>query len=203
MKLPSKKALDLILEYEVGGGKSYYDKFLAKPTWPGGASGLTLGIGVDCAYYTTQELEKLFYFLPEKQIEIVKNASGKKGLQGKEYTQKYKNSGIIVTWEHAILMFNELTWSKFSRLAEKTFPELDKLCDDAYGAIVSLVFNRGSSLVGDSRIEMRKIKNLIPQKNYKEIAKQIRDMKRLWIGKNLDGLLSRREDEAKLVESCM
>jgi hypothetical protein len=203
MKLPSKKALDLILEYEVGGGKSYYDKFLAKPTWPGGASGLTLGIGVDCAYYTTQELEKLFYFLPEKQIEIVKNASGKKGLQGKEYTQKYKNSGIIVTWEHAILMFNELTWSKFSRLAEKTFPELDKLCDDAYGAIVSLVFNRGSSLVGDSRIEMRKIKNLIPQKNYKEIAKQIRDMKRLWIGKNLDGLLSRREDEAKLVESCI
>jgi hypothetical protein len=203
MKLPSKKALDLILEYEVGGGKSYYDKFLAKPTWPGGASGLTLGIGVDCAYYTTQELEKLFYFLPEKQIEIVKNASGKKGLQGKEYTQKYKNSGIIVTWEQAILMFNELTWSKFSRLAEKTFPELDELCDDAYGAIVSLVFNRGSSLVGDSRIEMRKIKNLIPQKNYKEIAKQIRDMKRLWSGKNLDGLLSRREDEAKLVESCM
>jgi hypothetical protein len=203
MKLPSKKALDLILEYEVGGGKSYYDKFLAKPTWPGGASGLTLGIGVDCAYYTTQELEKLFYFLPEKQIEIVKNASGKKGLQGKEYTQKYKNSGIIVTWDHAISMFNELTWSKFSRLAEKTFPELDNLCDDAYGAIVSLVFNRGSSLVGDSRIEMRKIKNLIPQKNYKEIAKQIRNMKRLWVGKNLDGLLSRREDEAKLVESCM
>jgi GH24 family phage-related lysozyme (muramidase) len=203
MKLPSKKALDLILEYEVGGGKSYYDKFLARPTWPGGASGFTLGIGVDCAYYTTQELEKLFYFLPEKQLEIVKNASGKKGLQGKEYTQKYKNSGINVTWEQAISMFNELTWSKFSRLAEKTYPELDNLCDDAYGAIVSLVFNRGSSLVGDSRLEMRKIKNLIPQKNYKEIAKQIRDMKRLWVGKNLDGLLSRREDEAKLVESCM
>jgi hypothetical protein len=203
MKLPSKKTLDLILEYEVGGGKSYYDKFLAKPTWPGGASGFTLGIGVDCAYYTTQELEKLFYFLPENQLEIVKNASGKKRLQGKEYTQKYKNFGITVTWEQAISMFNELTWSKFSRLAEKTFPELDNLCDDAYGAIVSLVFNRGSSLVGDSRIEMRKIKNLIPQKNYKEIAKQIRDMKRLWVGKNLDGLLSRREDEAKLVESCM
>jgi len=203
MKLPSKKTLDLILEYEVGGGKSYYDKFLAKPTWPGGASGFTLGIGVDCAYYTTQELEKLFYFLPKNQLEIVKNASGKKGLQGKEYTQKYKNIGITVTWEQAISMFNELTWSKFSRLAEKTFPELDNLCDDAYGAIVSLVFNRGSSLVGDSRIEMRKIKNLIPQKNYKEIAKQKRNMKRLWVGKNLDGLLSRREDEAKLVESCM
>ena len=203
MRLPSKNALDLILEYEVGGGKSYYDKFLAKPTWPGGASGFTLGIGVDCAYYTTQELEKLFHFLPKNQLEIVKNASGKKALQGKEYTQKYKNSGIVITWDQAINMFNELTWSKFSRLAEKTFPELDKLCDDAYGAIVSLVFNRGSSLVGDSRLEMKKIKNLIPQKKYKEIANQIRNMKRLWIGKNLDGLLSRREDEAKLVESCI
>jgi hypothetical protein len=203
MRLPSKNALDLILEYEVGGGKSYYDKFLSKPTWPGGASGFTLGIGVDCAYYTTQELEKLFHFLPKNQLEIVKNASGKKGVQGKEYTQKYKNCGIVITWDQAINMFNELTWSKFSRLAEKTFPELDKLCDDAYGAIVSLVFNRGSSLVGDSRLEMKKIKNLIPQKKYKEIANQIRNMKRLWIGKNLDGLLSRREDEAKLVESCM
>lgn len=203
MKLPSKKALDLILEYEVGGGKSYYDKFLSKPTWPGGASGFTLGIGVDCAYYTTQELEKLFYFLPKNQLEIVKNASGKKGQQGKEYTQKYKNSGIVITWDQAINMFNELTWSKFSKLAEKTFPELDKLCDDAYGAIVSLVFNRGSSLVGDNRLEMRNIKKLIPQKNYKKIANEFRKMKRIWEGKNLDGLLARREAEAKLIESCI
>lgn len=203
MKKPSQKALDLILEYEVGGGKSYFEKYLSKPTWPGGASGFTLGIGVDCAYYTPQELEKLFYFLPKDQLEIVKNSSGKKGQSGKEYTNKYKNCGITITWDQALEMFNNLTWIKFANLAEKTFPKLDKLKDDAYGAIVSLVFNRGSSLLGDSRKEMRNIKTLIPNKDYKGIADEFRKMKRLWVGKNLDGLLTRRESEAKLIESCI
>ncbi len=202
MKPPSKNALNLILEYEVGGGKKYYEKFLSKPTWPGGASGFTLGIGVDCAYYTPQELEKIFYFLPKDKLEIVKNASGKKAQSGKEYTKKYKNSGIEITWDKALTIFNELTWLKFSKLAEKTFPKLNELCDDAYGAIISLVFNRGSSLIGDSRLEMRNIKKLIPKKDYIGIAKEFRKMKRLWEGKNLDGLLTRRESEAKLIESC-
>jgi GH24 family phage-related lysozyme (muramidase) len=203
MKKPSRNALDLILKYEVGGGKDYYEKFLSNPTWPGGASGFTLGIGVDCAYYTPNELEKIFYFLPKSQLDIVKNASGKKGIEGKEYTQKHKNCGINITWDRALTIFNDLIWVKFSKLAEKTFPELDKLCDDAYGAIVSLVFNRGSSLVGDRRLEMRKIKTLIPKKDYKSIAKEFRKMKRIWVGKGLDGLLERREAEAKLIESCI
>jgi GH24 family phage-related lysozyme (muramidase) len=202
MKKPSPKALALILEYEVGGGKSYYEKFLAKPTWPGGASGMTLGIGIDCGYYTPAELEKIFHFLPKKQLDIVKGASGKKGQAGKAYTQQHKNSDIVVKWDQALDIFNNLIWTKFSRLAEKAFPQLDELCDDAYGAIVSLVFNRGSSLTGDSRREMRAIRDLVPKKNYKGIAKQLRSMKRIWEGKGLDGLITRRESEAKLVESC-
>jgi GH24 family phage-related lysozyme (muramidase) len=202
MKSPSPKALALILEYEVGGGKSYYEKYLAKPTWPGGASGMTLGIGVDCGYYTPTELEKLFSFLPKAQLEIVKGASGKTSQAGKAYTQKYKNSGIVIPWDKALKIFNELIWTKFAKLAERAFPGLDQLCDDAYGAIVSLVFNRGSSLTGDSRLEMRRIRDLVPNKDYKGIAKELRKMKRIWQGKGLDGLLARRDAEASLVESC-
>ena len=74
---------------------------------------------------------------------------------------------------------------------------------DAYGAIISLVFNRGTSLKGDSRKEMVNIKNLITKKDYKKIAKEFRNMKRIWVGKSLDGLLERREAEAKLVEQCV
>ena len=149
-----------------------------------------------------KELQTIFSFLPNKQLEIVKNASGKTGQAGKDYTEKHKNDGIVVTWDQAIDIFDKLTWSKFSRLAERTFPKLNELCDDAYGAIVSLVFNRGTSLQGDSRLEMRNIRDLIPVKDYAGIAEQIREMKRIWEGKGLDGLLERREAEAKLVESC-
>jgi GH24 family phage-related lysozyme (muramidase) len=203
MKNPSPKALDLILKYEVGGGKAYYDKFLSKPTWPGGASGMTLGIGVDCGYYTPTELEKIFSFLPKKQLEIVKGASGKTGQAGKEYTNQHKNDGIVVTWDQALDIFNKLIWTKFAKLAEKAFPGLDQLCNNAYGALVSLVFNRGSSLIGDSRLEMRNIRVLVPKKDYKGIANELRKMKGIWQGKGLDGLLERREAEAKLVETCV
>ena len=202
MKQPSKEALDLILEYEVGGGRAYYEKYLSGPTWPGGASGMTLAIGIDCGYYTATELGKIFSFLPAKQLDIVKGASGKTGQAGKEYTSSNKNDGIRVTWDQAVSIFNTYTWPKFASLTDKAFPGADQLCDNAYGALVSLVFNRGSSLSGSSRSEMRTIRELVPKKDYKGIAEELRSMKRIWEGKGLDGLLARREAEAKLVETC-
>ena len=199
---PSQKTLDLLLQYEVGGGRAYYEKYLSKFTWPGGASGPTIAIGVDCAYYTPLELEDIFSFLDKEQLNLVKDASGKTGERGKDYTRKLRIAGITVSWDKALKIFDSLTWPKFTKLAEKTFPGLSELHPDAYGAIISLVFNRGTSLKGSSRKEMANIKELIPSKNYKQIATELRNMKRLWIGKNLDGLLERREAEAKLIESC-
>lgn len=199
---PSPKTLDLLLKYEVGGGKSYYEKYLSKFTWPGGASGPTIAIGVDCAYYSRAELEEIFNFLPADQINLIQNASGKTGLSGKEYTKTLRSNGITVMWEKALQIFESLTWPKFTKLAERTFPGLTELHPDAYGTIVSLVFNRGTSLRGTTRTEMVNVKTLIPSKNYNKIANEIRSMKRLWVGKNLDGLLERRESEARLIESC-
>lgn len=200
---PSEKTLELLLQYEVGGGKSYYEKYLSKFTWPGGASGPTIAIGVDCAYYSEQELSQIFSFLPKDQLKTVQGASGKSGEKGKEYTVTLRSAGIVVNWDKALEIFEKLTWPKFTKLAEKTFPGLTDLHPDAYGAIISLVFNRGTSLKGDSRKEMVAIKDLIPKKDYKKIAKEFRNMKRLWVGKGLDGLIERRESEAKLIESVI
>jgi GH24 family phage-related lysozyme (muramidase) len=203
MKKPSPNTLKLLFDYEVGGGKSYYDKFLSKFTWPGGASGPTIGIGVDCGYYTKEELAKIFHFLKNDQIKLIQGATGKTGSTGKEYTKTLREAGIIVSWDQAKEIFESLTWPKFAKLTEKAFPEVEKLCDNAYGALVSLVFNRGSAMQGNSRLEMRNIRNLVPKKDYKGIAKELRKMKRIWQGKGLDGLLERREAEAKLVETCV
>lgn len=202
MKPPSINTLKLLFDYEVGGGENYYNKYLSKFTWPAGASGPTIGIGIDCAYYSKEELANIFSFLPAKQVSLIQGASGKTGEAGKEYTKKLRDAGISVTWQQAKSIFEKTTWPKFAKLAERTFPSHDQLCDDAYGALVSLVFNRGGSLSGNSRSEMREIKTLVPKKDYSGIAKQIRSMKRLWANKNMDGLVRRREAEAKLVENC-
>lgn len=198
---PSKKTLDLLLEYEVGGGKNYYEKKLSRFTWPGGASGPTIGIGIDTAYYNAKEIASIFNFLPEDQIKLIQQATGKTGQKGQEYTINLRKANIVVTWDHAIDIFEQLTWPKFAKAAEKAFPELDEFHEDAYGAIVSLVFNRGTSMSGESRKEMRAIRSLVLEKDYKGIAKQIRLMERLWRNKGLDGLLKRREAEAALIES--
>jgi hypothetical protein len=199
---PSKKTLDLLLKYEVGGGKTYYEKFLSRFTWPGGASGPTIAIGIDCAYYTKLELFKIFNFLPKKQIELIQGSVGKTGQKGKEYTRILRNAGITVNWDKALEIFYDITWGKFTKLTNKTFVGATELKEDAYGAIVSLVFNRGTSLIGPRRIEMKNIRDLVPSKNYKAIANELRKMKRIWVGKGLDGLIERREAEAKLIESC-
>ena len=59
---PSPQTLDLLLEYEVGGGKDYYEKKLSRFTWPGGASGPTIGIGIDTAYSPTHSVQHPGYY---------------------------------------------------------------------------------------------------------------------------------------------
>lgn len=200
---PSEKTLALLLKYEVGGGKPYYDKFLSKFTWPKGQSGPTIAIGIDCAYYTAQELAQIFSFLPQDQIALIQKAVGQYGAKGETYTQVLRKAGITVSWDRAVEIFNKYTWPKYTKLAEKAFPGLTELHPDAYGAIVSIVFNRGTSMSGDSRKEMKNIQSLVPKKDYAGIAKEIKNMKRLWIGKGLDGLLSRRDEEAALILSVV
>jgi len=92
---------------------------------------------------------------------------------------------------------------KYMKLTEQAFPGVDKLPPDAQGALFSLVYNRGISMNGDSRLEMRNIRDAVAKGDLAEIAKQLRAMKRLWQGKNMDGLLKRRDAEAALVESCI
>ena len=188
-----------IINWE-SGGKAYYEKYLNKFTWPGGASGPTIMIGIDCGYYTKQELGQIFKFLPQNQLELIKNASGKTGAAGKAYISALK--GITVGWDRAIEVFENLTLPKFYNLTTRTWPGTENLCENAQVALTSIIFNRGSSLKGDSRREMKALTSLVEEKDYKAIAEQIVAMKRLWQNKGQGGLLKRRDEEAKLVLSC-
>jgi GH24 family phage-related lysozyme (muramidase) len=125
---------------------------------------------------------------------------GKKGSTAKSAIPSVRD--IEISWTSALNVFKKSTLPRFINETLKAFPGADKLHPDAFGALVSIVFNRGASVTGSSRREMLNIRNLISSKNYKAIASEIRSMKRLWVGKGLDGLLRRRDEEAKLVESC-
>ncbi|MCY7386445.1 MAG: hypothetical protein LH628_28555, partial [Microcoleus sp. CAN_BIN18] len=69
------------------------------------------------------------------------------------------------------------------------------------GGLVSLVFNRGTSMQGNRRLEMRVVRDLVTKKNVNKIAEQIRKMKRIWLGTSIEkGMNRRRDAEADLIE---
>lgn len=197
----SPKSIDLILEYEVGGGQSYYNKYLQKPTWPKGASGVTIGIGYDLGYNDLNQFTKDWQGkISDEDFVRLSKVLGKKGDSAANVVGSVRD--ILVPWSAAFEVFQNNTIPRFIKQTLEAFPQADQLHPDAFGALVSIVFNRGASVTGDSRREMLNIRHLVPSKNYKAIAQEVRNMKRLWIGKGLNGLLTRREEEAKIIESC-
>lgn len=198
----SDKSLKLILDYEVGGGAGYYNKALKHPCYPGGASGVTIGIGYDLGYNSSDQFRTDWRSLLDGEtFNRLAACLGSKGSFAKILIPNVKD--IEINWDIALIVFKNNTLPRFMKETLKAFPEADKLHPDAFGALVSLVFNRGAAVTGTNRTEMMNIRNLVPSKNYKAIAQEIINMKRIWVGKGLDGLLRRRDEEAALIKSCV
>lgn len=197
----SPKSVALILRYE-GMDQPF--------AWPGGASGITIGIGYDLGYYTEAEFRSNWgSYLSSDQLNRLSHAIGKTGGAARAMASDFV--GIKIDHAAASAVFEKCTLPKFEKQAEGAFPGMNVLPADAEGALVSLVFNRGPSVNGPRRQEMKNIQTLI--KNFdsatgdlkllqSNIADQIHDMKHLWVGAGLDGLLARRDAEAALVRNA-
>jgi hypothetical protein len=202
----SDKSYELILQFEVGGGRPYYEKNLASPTWPGKDSGVTIGIGYDCGYNDPETIEKDWTAAGISSGNVAKlmTVSGVKGKPAKALLPSL--SGLGIPWDTAWFVFNETSVPKFIRMTLRAFPSAaEKLPADAFGALVSLVFNRGGKMEGKSRVQMLNIRNLIlssqagPQLQ-RGIATQIRAMIPIWRFTGVaKGMARRRNAEADLV----
>lgn len=198
----SKKSLNKIIGYEVGSEKLYTKKY-TNPVWPGGASGVTIGIGYDLGYATKEGVIKDWTgMVSNSDLILICSVVGLKGIAAKNVLSKVKS--VTVSYHDAETVFLNEDVYKYSKIMLTSFPGVQNLLADCQGAILSLVFNRGGLVDNsDRRKEMKAIKSLILSKDYKAIAAQFRSMKRLWSEKTARGLIIRREDEAVLVETCV
>jgi GH24 family phage-related lysozyme (muramidase) len=193
------KAKQLILSFE-GLDQPY--------KWPKGDSGITIGRGYDLGYVTPSEFASDWAdYLPNEYIERLKTVCGLKGESARRLATKFVDMWITPESADAVFERNMLPKQMWRTII--AFPGVEELPADAQGALVSLVYNRGTSMgdpcpnMVDSRMEMRTIHDAVKVGDLVTIAKQLRSMKRLWIGKGVDGLLRRRDAEAALVESCI
>lgn len=194
-----RAAAALTLRWEVTS-PAYYRKRLETPIWPGGASGVTWGIGYDGGHQTRPVI--LDDWQEHAAADRLATTAGITGQDARAILARYRD--IPTSFDLASRVFEDRSLVEYERRTERAFRDgFTALRPNACGALISLVYNRGAAMTGDSRREMRNIRDkCVPQQDYACIASEIRSMKRLWRGTvNENGLSARREAEAILVET--
>lgn len=194
----SNKSIEAIIGFEVTS-EEYYNRNYLHPTWPGGDSGVTVGVGYDLGMNRRETI--IMDWTANVNLNTVALLADQAGITGQAARLRIIGllKQVIVPYSSALHVFTNNTLPRFYRAAIQVYPGLDLLNADTQGAIVSLVYNRGNKLTGDTRTEMKELVPLIACADYTGIADAIARMKRLWIGEGLDGLIARREAEANLV----
>lgn len=201
----SSKAIDKIIYYEVTG-EAAYNQLYKHPEYPGGASGVTIGIGYDIGYHTEAEmLRDWSSHLPIDSLHTLARYAGVQGQHAHDTIPKVKH--IEVPFDAAKKVFMERSMRKAARELVNTFHGAELLRPDAAGGLLSLVFNRGCKTKDEPedtkqrRKEMRALLPLVAAKDYAGMSAQIRSMKRLW--PNMNGLRLRRDWEALMMLTGM
>lgn len=193
----SKKAIDLIVQFEVGG-KSYYDKAMHRPTFPG-YGGIKIGIGYNLAYtYQKQLINDWSGNINPNYFPALFRVVGLRGIPAKQMLIGDLMK-VTIPYLNAYDVLVKRTIPRYYLMALEIYPELSLLNEDTKGAIVSMVMCRGIKLEGENRAEMRELVELIANQEYEGIADAVERSKRLSETRGFDDLVRRREAEADLI----
>ncbi|MCH8498922.1 MAG: patatin-like phospholipase family protein [Marinobacter sp.] len=192
---------------EESGGLAYYDAHTRWPHFPGEASGITIGLGYDLRWNSEADfLATWGDILPAKDRDELIKDIGKAGTAARANT--LKKQGLSIPFKAAWQVFVAKTLPRYYHETKSIYPSLDRLPPMARAVLVSLVFNRGTSLNGETRREMKTIQTLLAEADQllpdKTAAKavlvrvedEITSMQRLWSPSS--GLVKRRQAEANL-----
>jgi hypothetical protein len=200
----AQRASDLIVACEVSSEAAYKRDYY-RPTWPKGASGVTIGIGYDVGYVTPAELAADWQgILSETELSQLSKACGITKEAAAALLSRMQS--VSINWDDAIKEYYNETQPRYVGLTEASLSNTNELRPESLGALVSLVYNRGASFsISESKDrtgrfqEMRNIKDHMANKAYDRIPGEFRSMKRLWEGqRDMRGLLLRRDAEAAL-----
>jgi hypothetical protein len=193
------KAVAFTAREEVGS-RAYYDTHCARPVWPQGSSGVTVGVGYDLGYQSNFEADWAGVLLAD-QIGRLRACLGLKGVAAREAVNLV--SDIIVPWRSAWTVFLKRSVPDHVSLTRATFSSAVPPPPLCLGALVSLVYNRGAAMEDSpdhpgNRREMRQIRDAMARGDFAVVPDLLRSMKRLWLAGS--DLFERREHEAQLFE---
>jgi GH24 family phage-related lysozyme (muramidase) len=184
-----------IARLEVGSPRQY-ELMYRHPAWPGEQSGITIGIGYDLKFVTRLQFEADWAGVLSPtaidRLAVAFSVTGRTQL-------RQAVADLDFPLDVAMKVFRERTLPEFIIKTRSIYPQLDSLSPARATALVSLVYNRGASLDGDRRREMRAIQTLLASDDLDAVAAEFDAMERLW--EPTCGLVKRRHDEARLWRS--
>jgi hypothetical protein len=196
----SPESLKILAQWEVGGEEAYQSHY-SHPTSSGMAGGIAIGIGYDLGFVSQEQFKQAWSrYLPPPQLERLMKAVGIKGSAARNLTGSLAD--ISIPWTVALDQFRDASLPPIIAQIDKAMPNARQLSPDSFGALVSLGYSRGTACFtkeGSQCEEMRRIRELVENRDFAGVPDQIRKMKRLW--PNFRGLQARRDAEAALFES--
>lgn len=184
-------AVTFIAREEIGSYQTYTTSGSA-PCYPGGESGITIGIGYDLRAQVQSFAADWQPHLPAGDFLSLQAMLGKTGTAALVSSLR----SIHVPWDAAWYVFTRRTLPDTLAQLERAFPGQEELSPLSRGALVSLVYNRGTSFAGDRRREMAAIRDAIQARQFDKVEPQFLAMRRLW--PNFAGLCKRREKEGEM-----
>jgi hypothetical protein len=179
----------------------------AHPYWPGGTSGVTLGVGWDTGYHSRAALRETWGALGAPALALLDSAAGKKGREAQALSSQLR--AIDVPRALSVQVLNRSITDDYYPLVVQLFPGLERLPTEAQVVFISVVFNRGPSMGHDPdwstakevdrRFEMRRMQDDVKRADIYAIYIHLGTMKRLWETAGPRGLPIRRRDEQALI----
>jgi len=195
--LPPRDLIQKIVEWETGGPR-YYMRYLTTPIKPiTDDCGLTFGVGYDAGYSTADQVRADWKgYIPAEDIEKLASVAG---LKGREAAGRHRDVvGVVIPYDVALDQFTKVTLPIWLMKAYRLWPNFDSLNDRQKTALVSLTFNRGTSLNGSTRSEMKEVYDNLERGNTRPIAGLIKQMA---LRSPLKGVQLRRKQEGELFAS--
>lgn len=179
-----------------------YRRLYCRPIWPGGESGITIGIGYDLRFVDATAFKADWgAHLPSEALLALAPALG---TPGSSALLARVRDAVEAPLAAAMAVLVRRSLPTYIARARGPYPQIDQLPPARQAALASLVYNRGAGLqdsqplAQQNRREMREIQRLLAAGRLEEVADQIDAMVRLWDPEKAAGLIKRRRREATL-----
>ena len=188
---------DLLVRWEITSQQAYVRRY-QWPIWPGGASGITWGVGYDGGHQSAPVI--LREWAAHAAAPRLSTTAGIIGQPARDALPAYRD--IVVPWAMAVDVLEAYSIPRYRAAARRVYGKhFDAAPPGVQCALTSETYNRGEAMAGSRRIERRVIRDeCLPLRDWACVAEQLEASCRVWANdqRNGPGLCARRMDEANV-----